>query len=61
MKIRVKQDNTRHEGHLANFISWRRLFEESLRQTGEIHDDEEVTHIEVVEEGITYFVAKRAK
>lgn len=47
--------------NITGFISWRRLAEEAFRQSGEIKPDEEVTHFEISERGINFFVGKRER
>ena len=44
---------------LANFISYHRLFEEILRQTGEIKPYEMVSAINLGIDGITYKVERK--
>ncbi len=47
-----------HSGH-TGFISWRRLFDEELRNSGEIKPHEQVIIVRAHERGISFIVTKR--
>jgi hypothetical protein len=43
----------------SDFISWRRLLEDTFRASGEISSAEEIVRIDVNEHGINYHVARK--
>lgn len=55
MKITL---NPHHESTVGNMVSWFRIAESVFRAAGEIRPDEKVTHFEVDEQGLRYFVER---
>ncbi|WP_024517102.1 hypothetical protein [Bradyrhizobium sp. Tv2a-2] len=54
MQIKI----TFEESSTASFISWKRLAEELFKRSGELKSGERITHFDVGERGINYFVAR---
>lgn len=48
---------TAEQSNVAGFISWKRLAEEAFHGAGELKSNERITHFEVSERGINYFVS----
>jgi hypothetical protein len=54
MQIKI----TFEEPSSAGFISWKRLAEDLFKAAGELKPGEDITHFDVGERGINYFVKK---
>jgi hypothetical protein len=52
-----KLTNDVHSG-MCGFISWRRLFEEALRSSGELHPHEKAIAVEANERGLTFVIGE---
>lgn len=48
---------TNETSSVAGFISWKRLAEETFNGASELKNNERITHFEVSERGINYFVS----
>lgn len=53
MHIKITPENS----SIAGFISWKRLAEETFHGASELKLNERITHFEVSERGINYFVS----
>jgi len=47
---------TKDRSSVAGFISWKRLAAETFHGASELKNNERITHFEVTERGISYFV-----
>lgn len=54
MKIKISGE----ESMVAGYITWQRLARDLFQRGGELQPGETVTHFEVGERGINYFIAR---
>jgi hypothetical protein len=57
----VKIQISPEESRVAGFISWKRLAEETFHGASELKLNERITHFEISERGINYFVTNGPK
>jgi hypothetical protein len=53
MHVKITSDHS----SVAGFISWKRLATETFHGASELKNNERITHFEVSERGLNYFVA----